>query len=117
MLNEALATACRLKVDPTNLTFLAFDGKFFCTPEMLSDFENYYKITPDNLFTLILDLENRGFITGEVDVFVKSVSAMRPDKETIFQFAITVEGAKVYESYFSAQPFDWIAYEQHSSQP
>lgn len=117
MISETLATACRLKVDPTNFTFRAFDGKFFCTPEMLNDFEDYYKITPNDVFELILDLEKRGLITGEVNIFVKSVSAMRPDKETIFQFAITVEGAKVYESYFSAQPFDWIAYAKHSSQP
>lgn len=106
MISETLMEECRVMVNPNNFTFEAFDGKFRCTPEMLADLEAYYKITPDSLFEMILNLEktNQFYDEGEIDVHVRQAKTLRPDEHQVWELAIVQGPATLLKTYFATTP-------------
>lgn len=106
MISETLMAACRVKVNPHNFTFEAFDGKFRCSPEMLDDLEAYYRITADSIFEMILVLEktNQFYDQGEIDLQVRQVKTLRPNDHQIWELAIVQGPATLLKTYFATTP-------------
>jgi len=103
----SLAIACRFKVRP-DFHFEAFDGKFSISPEMLTDLEDYYNITPSELFNMILTLEKNGQISnnGELDVHVRHVKTLRSKEYQIWELEIVQGPISLFKTYFSSNPIN-----------